>query len=128
MKTIHQHYLNLRDWAKGMNEAQGALAFWLQSPAAEAIFDVGSTHGSMDDSDHDIYACLKEAEAKFAENGWTHLGCAIRWIASCYPEQTPKRYGFSSWRQILYESKIFETRRDRPECEPAVVWYRGKSD
>lgn len=124
-KTIHQHYLNLRDWAKGMNEAQETLALWLQSPAADGIFDAGSIHGSVDGSDHGIYACLKEAEAKFAEGGWTHLGCAIRWIASCYPEQTPKRYGYSSWRQILHESKQFETRIDRAGREPAVVWYRG---
>ncbi|WP_223435005.1 MULTISPECIES: OST-HTH/LOTUS domain-containing protein [unclassified Pseudomonas] len=70
--------------------------------------------------------CLREAETKLAEGGWTRLEASIRWIGGTYPEQTPKRYGCSSLRHVLHESMQFEIRKFQADNERTTVWYRSK--
>lgn len=38
-QTIHEHYLDLHDWAKTMSEAQTAMAMWLNSQDCEDMLD-----------------------------------------------------------------------------------------
>ncbi|ENY75611.1 hypothetical protein C206_21389 [Pseudomonas putida TRO1] len=54
-----------------------------------------------------ITACLREAESKLAQAGWTPLFEAIYWIAKTHP----KRYGCGSWCHIIHESQQFEIRK-----------------
>ena len=74
-----------------------------------------------------VTACLREAETKLAQAGWTPLLEAIHWIAKTYPEQTPKRYGCESWHHVIHESQQFEIRKQsQAENGATVVWYRSR--
>ena len=126
-KTIHQHYLNLRDWAKSMSEAQTAMASWLDSQDCEDSLESAWANATGNRPESEICRSLHEAEIKLGEEGWTHLGAAIQWIARSYPEQKPERYGFKSWKQLLHESEQFEIRNARAHNQPTVVWYRSKA-
>lgn len=80
-----------------------------------------------------IVSSLREAEVALAQggqDGWTVLNAAIAWQRQHAPEQTPKRYGCSSWRQVLHESGQFEVRKQAPAEGAAatngvVVCYRS---
>lgn len=70
---------------------------------------------------------LRDAEATLAVDEWTPLR-AIEYISGLEPSHTPKRYGCSSWRQVLHELAIFTIRRE--QSEPGVAketWYRSRS-
>ncbi|WP_025809361.1 OST-HTH/LOTUS domain-containing protein [Pseudomonas chlororaphis] len=126
-ETINRHYLNLQCWDKAMDEAQAELASFMQSQAFEdALIDGIRVDGSVYWPGSGICRCLREAETKLAEGGWTRLEAAIRWIGGTYPEQTPKRYGCSSWRHVLHESRQFEIRKSQVDNERTAVWYRSK--
>jgi hypothetical protein len=71
-----------------------------------------------------IVNLLREAEAALAVDGWTPLARAIEYISSREPSHTPKRYGCSSWRQVLHESGVFTIRRDQSGPGAATeTWY-----
>ncbi|AZC56839.1 hypothetical protein C4K34_2674 [Pseudomonas chlororaphis subsp. piscium] len=126
-ETINRHYLNLQCWDKAMDEARAELASFMQSQAFEdALIDGIRVDGSVYWPGSGICRCLREAETKLAEGGWTRLEAAIRWIGGTYTEQTPKRYGCSSWRHVLHESRQFEIRKSQVDNERTAVWYRSK--
>ena len=126
-ETINRHYLNLQCWAKTMDEARAEMASIMQSQAFSDVFIDGIRgDGSVYWPGSGICLCLREAETKLAEGSWTRLEAAIRWIGSAYPEQTPKRYGCSSWRHALHESRQFEIRKSQADNERTAVWYRSK--
>lgn len=125
-QTIHQHYLDLRSWAKHMDQSRIMMASFIQSRAFDEIFEGNKKSGSVDWTKSDIYQCLCEAETQLAKDGWTRLEAAISWIGHTYPKQTPKQYGCSSWGQVLHESRGFEIRKDRADGQRTVVWYRRK--
>ena len=125
-QTINRHCLNLQCWAKGMIEARARLASFIQSQTFEDELDGIRVDGSVDWPASGICGCLREAEIKFGEDGWTRLQAAIRWIGDAYPEQTPKRYGCSRWRHALHESQQFEIRKSQADNGRTVVWYRSK--
>ena len=128
-ETINRHYLNLQSWAKSMNEAQAKMASFMHSPDFLDMFIDGiCVDGSVDWPRSGICSCLREAETNRSEGGWTRLEAAIRWIGITYPEQTPKRYGCSSWRHVLHESKQFEIRKTQAEYRLTTVWYRSKTN
>ena len=125
-ETINRHCLSLHCWTKHMIEAGAKVASFMQSQACEDVFDGIRVDGSVDWPGSGICRCLREAETKLAEEGWTRLDASIRWIGGNYPEQTPKRYGCSSWRHVLLESLQFEIRNSQADNEPTAVWYRSK--
>ncbi len=126
-KTIHQNYLNLREWATSLSDSKAAIASWLGSQDAREMLESIFANRSIGGPGDEIYGRLREAGAKFSEHGWTHLGVAIHWINSSYPDQTPKRYGFKTWKQLLHESPQFETRRVRSDDKSTVLWYRCRA-
>lgn len=125
-ETINRHCLNLQCWAKTMIEARAKMASFIQSQTFEDVFDGIRVDGSVDWPGSGICRCLREAETKLAEGGWTRLEAAIRWIGGTYPEQTPKRYGCSDWKHALHESQQFEIRKSQADNERTAVWYRSK--
>ncbi|MHC8362664.1 OST-HTH/LOTUS domain-containing protein [Pseudomonas sp. LS2P72] len=124
---INRHCLNLRSWAKTIDVARTEMASFIQSQAFEDVFDGIRVDGSVNWPGSGICSCLREAETKLAEGGWTRLEAAIRWMGSAYPEQTPKRYGCSRWRHALHESRQFEIRKSKADNERTAVWYRSKA-
>jgi hypothetical protein len=126
-ETIDRHCLNLQCWAKTIDVAAAKVASVMQSQEFEdALIDGIREDGSIYWPGSGICRCLREAETKLAEGGWTRLEAAIRWIGGTYQEQTPKRYGCSDWKHALHESQQFEIRKSQADNEPTAVWYRSK--
>jgi hypothetical protein len=125
-ETIDRHCLNLQCWAKTMIEARAIMASIIQSQTFEDVLDGIRVDGSVDWPGSGICRCLREAETKLAEGGWTRLEASILWMGGTYPEQTPKRYGCRRWRHVLHESRQFEIRKSQAGNERTAVWYRSK--
>lgn len=127
-ETIDGHYLTLRDWAKSMDEARQHMVSFMQTPEYRDLVINGiGPDGSVHWAGSGITNCLREAETKLSQAGWTPLFEAIHWIAKTYPEQTPKRYGCGSWRHVIHASQQFEIRKQsQADNVPTVVWYRSR--
>ena len=128
-ETIDGHYLTLRAWVEGMNRARKAAAEFMQSPEFLDFFmnvDVPDVTG-VDWPGSRIVQLLKGEEEASAVEGWTLLNTAISSIRAKEPEQTPKKYGCSSWREVIHKSQLFEIRKNKPAGENGtLVWYRSK--
>ncbi|MBK9198882.1 OST-HTH/LOTUS domain-containing protein [Candidatus Skiveiella danica] len=74
-----------------------------------------------------IVQLLKGEEEASAVESWTLLNAAIPSIRAKEPEQTPKQYGCSSWREVIHKSQLFEIRKTKSAGENGtLVWYRSK--
>lgn len=126
-ETIDGHYLTLRDWAKSMDEARQLMVSFMQTPEyRDFVINGIGPGGTIHWAGSGITNCLREAETKLAQAGWTPLFEAIHWIAKTYPEQTPKRYGCGSWRHVIHASQQFEIRKQsQADTGATVVWYRS---
>jgi len=129
-ETIDGHYLTLRGWAEGMDEARALMASFMRTAAFEDLLVNGITpDGTVDWPASGAVCCLREAEARFAAEGWTHLNTATAWIRAQHPEQQPQRYGCGSWRHVIHESRLFEIRRTiNTEQGRGEVWYRSRQE
>ncbi|HSI49159.1 MAG TPA: OST-HTH/LOTUS domain-containing protein [Ideonella sp.] len=127
---VDSHYATLAAWAKSMQDAHAVTASFFASKAWEDYFVHGiAPEGTVDWPRATVVELLREATTAHAQAGWTNLADAIRRIGALHPEQTPKRYGCTSWRQVLHESKHFEVRRDKAMDEsPGQTWYRRRDD
>ncbi|HGS8012525.1 OST-HTH/LOTUS domain-containing protein [Pseudomonas aeruginosa] len=127
-ETIDGHYLTLRDWAKSMDEARQLMVSFMQTPEyRDFVINGIGPDGTVHWASSGITNCLREAETKLAQEGWTPLFEAIHWIAKTYPEQTPKRYGCGSWRHVIHASQQFEIRKQsQADTGATVVWYRSR--
>lgn len=127
-ETIDGHYLTLREWARGMDNARTMMASFMETTAfKDMFFDGIQPDGSVHWPGCGIVNQLREAEAELAQEGWTPLLAAIAWIGSRAPEQIPKRYGCGSWRHVIHESRQFEIRKQgQSENGGTVVWYRSR--
>jgi hypothetical protein len=142
--TIDRHFATLRSWAEQMDNVRAVAASFMQSDTfndflINGIAPDGQVHWPMSG----IVGSLREAEQALALSGdqahWTELNAAIAWIAKQHPDQTPKRYGCSSWRQVLHESREFEVMKKTPAQAPTagagtttttgtVVCYRSRRE
>ena len=128
-ETIDGHYLTLRAWVEGVNGARKAAAEFMQSPEFLDFFMnvvVPDVKG-VDWPSSRIVQLLKGEEEASAVEGWTLLNIAIPSIRAKEPEQTPKQYGCSSWREVIHKSQLFEIRKTKSAGENGtLVWYRSK--
>lgn len=141
--TIDRHYQTLRSWAEHMDKARALAASVMNSDAFKDLFIDGiAPDGQVNWPASGIVSSLREAEQALAPLGnqahWVELNAAIAWISRQHPDQTPKRYGCSSWRQVLHESGEFEVMR-KPAPAPntgagtttttgTVVCYRSRRE
>ncbi len=142
--TIDRHYQTLRAWAEQMDNVRALAASFMNSDAFKDMFIDGiAPDGQVNWPASGIVSSLREAELALAPSGgqahWTELNAAIAWIARQHPDQTPKRYGCSSWRQVLHESREFEVMKKTPAQAPTagagpttttgtVVCYRSRRE
>lgn len=127
-ETIDGHFLTLRGWAQSMQEAWAHMAAVMVTPAYQDFVVNGTwPDGAVNWPTSGAVSYLREAESRFAVNGWTKLNAATAWIREQHPDQQPLRYGCGSWRQVIHESRQFEIRKqvdmDRGCNE---VWYRSR--
>ena len=124
-EIIDSHFLTLRQWVKNIEESQALVASFMQTPAFEDALDGIQPDGTVIWPASGIVRNLRLAEAKLAQDGWTKLNAAIAWIREHDDtEQTPGRYGCSSWRHVIHESGQFDIHKESTDGG-TVVWYRS---
>ena len=125
---VDTHYATLAAWAKSMQDAHAMTASFFASKAWEDFFIHGvAPEGTVDWPRATVVKALQEAAAVHAKDGWTNLADAIEHIGARHRDQTPKRYGCSSWRQVLHESSLFDIRRNKAmDASPGATWYRSR--
>jgi OST-HTH/LOTUS domain len=125
-RLIDERFEELRQIAQHQDVARQEMADVMQSREFEDFL----LHGILPGGAGAIWsACtivnlLRDAETALAVDGWTPLAKAIKYISDREPSHTPKRYGCSSWRQVLHESAVFTIRRE--QTEPGATketWY-----
>jgi hypothetical protein len=141
--TIDRHYQTLHTWAEHMDNARALAASSMNSDAfKDMLIDGIAPDGQVHWPVSGIVSSLRKAEQALAPLGsqahWVELNAAIAWIGRQHPDQTPKRYGCSSWRQVLHESGEFEVMK-KPAPAPntgagtttttgTVVCYRSRRE
>ena len=114
-RLIDERFDELRKIAQHQDEGRKAMAYAMQSE----VFRDFLLHGILPGGTGVIWpSCtivnlLREAETTLAVDGWTPLVKAIEYISGREPSHTPKRYGCSSWPQVLHESAVFTIRREQ---------------
>ncbi|KQV96216.1 OST-HTH/LOTUS domain-containing protein [Pelomonas sp. Root1237] len=135
---IDKHYQTLRTWAEQMDHVRAFAASFMDSPAfKEMLIDGIAPDGQVHWPISGIVSSLREAEQGLATSSgvgsWIELNAAIAWIGKHHPDQTPKRYGCSSWRQVLHECRLFEVKKQAPtegvnSTHGTVVCYRSRRE
>lgn len=112
-KQINAHYVELQQYGMHCGDSRAIMARYLNTSEFRDFF----IHGIMPEkarvhwASSTVVNLLRDAEAALAKEGWTLLLNAIAYIGMREAEQTPKRYGCSSWRHVLHESNQFELRK-----------------
>ena len=105
---IDLHYEQLREWAGGMQQT----AEPIQSAAMRELLENGiAPDGTVYWPLAGIVDVLREAASELAVEGWASVEEAGKWIAERHPEQLPAKYGCSSWRHVVHQSRFFELRK-----------------
>ncbi|MGJ7492685.1 OST-HTH/LOTUS domain-containing protein [Variovorax sp. ZT4R33] len=135
---IETHYQTLRTWAEQMDHVRAFAASFMDSPAfKDMLIDGIAPDGQVHWPISGIVSSLREAEQGMATSSgvgsWIELNAAIAWIGKHHPDQTPKRYGCSSWRQVLHECQLFEVKKQAPtedaiSTHGTVVCYRSRRE
>lgn len=123
---IDERFAELREIAQHQDEARKEAASYIQSDEFKEFVLHGILPGGTGAiwSSCTIVKLLRNAEAELSEDGWTLLSRAIVYVSGREPSHTPKRYGCSSWRQVLHESTEFTIRREQSEPGAAKeTWY-----
>ena len=127
-RLIEEQLSALRSLAKSFESSRDVLVDILNSE----FFAHWITHGQFPPQAIDwpytsIVSNLVAAELEYQEGGWTELSKAIEFIRSENPEVTPRRYGCSSWRQVIHESRLFDIeKRMDADSGQKRIWYRRK--
>lgn len=123
---IDQHFEQLRGSAEHMGQVRRLAAEFVSSDTFHDLVVYGiAPDGTVHWPDSGIVHALRKATDEFATDGWTPVALAGRWISEQYPEQQPAKYGCSSWRQVVHESRLFELRYHEVNGRRAAI-YRAK--
>jgi hypothetical protein len=122
LESIATHYFNLLDWAKSFDNIRD-----LFNSALQDFLDGIHQDGSVSWPVNGLTDCLVYAGEALSHDGWTRLSDAIRWCSTTYPNQTLRRYGCASWREVIHKSGLFETRKSiDPKSDNSRIHYRSK--
>jgi len=130
-QQINEHFERLRQWHGHFSGVRADMAAFMQTPEYYDFVVYGIYPGGAGVSwpSSGIVQLLREAEGALnkQEGGWTSLQSAIEYIRTQAPEQTPKKYGCHSWREVIHESKQFEVHKEMSGPDNStVVWYRSR--
>lgn len=126
-ETIDGHYFTLHGWTQSMEQARAQMASFAATPAFKDFLVNGIwPDEAVDWPTGRAVSCLREAESRFATNGWTKLNAATSWIREHHPDQQPLSYGCASWRQVVHESRQFDIRKQVDNNGRNEVWYRSR--
>ena len=123
---IDQHFEQLRGWAEHMDQARRLAAEFVQSDVFHDLVINGiAPDGTVDWPAAGVVRALRDAASELAVDGWTPVAAAGHWISERHPEQLPAKYGCSSWRQVVHESRLFELRYRNVDGQRAA-WYKAR--
>jgi len=125
---IDRHLVSLQGWAASMNEAKQSLAAFIASSEYKDFLKAQLLPASSqrEAALPGLIELLRMAEADQENDGWTALNAAIALLRKTAPEETPRKYTFGSWRQVLHDARVFEVRRGPVEPGGAMeTWYRS---
>lgn len=126
-ERIDRHHCELAEWARRMNESRAMMASFVQTGAFHDMAVNGiAPDGCFEWSSSGIVRALREAAGKMSELGWARLDQSLAWIASSHPEQTPAKYGCSTWPQVLNESRLFDLEYRIADDGSKVPWFRPR--
>ncbi|WP_156116537.1 OST-HTH/LOTUS domain-containing protein [Massilia sp. 9096] len=128
-QRIDGHCQLLKTWASNLGEFRTRVSSLVQSKAFEDAFVHGANpDGSVCWTRSSIVECLRNAEAAYQTDGWTPLDAAITFISKEHRDQTPRKYGCRTWRQVLKKSGLFELRSSAsPVGKRGQTWYRSQT-
>lgn len=120
---------DIKAWATSHEDAKLAHAQFLQSEEGYAMVVNGILpNGEVMWSVSGIVSALREAALAHSQpDGWAKLSDAIDWIDTHAPTQKPSKYGCSTYRQAIHESKAFEVKRERDEEGSVTFLFRKKA-
>lgn len=111
-ERIDALYSTISVWAESHLKAAEALSSFLDSEEGrKAFLDILSPRNLVDWGSVPVVAALRAAQEELSSGGWTSLEEAVRWLALKCPDETPGKYGCSSWRHLLHESRLFEIQK-----------------
>ncbi|HBN9060782.1 hypothetical protein IPC1147_32990 [Pseudomonas aeruginosa] len=119
----------LRAMAKAMDEARQEIGAFIASEAGNdmIVYGIMPGDGPMHWPSTTIVQWLLNAEVACSVNGWTRLTDAISYIEQRNQGLTPGKYGCRTWRQVVHESKLFQSERRREhQAGGSALWYRSK--
>ena len=126
-QRIDRHYLELVEWATGMERARELAASFAQSQAFHDLVVNGiAPDGSFDWPDTGMVRALREAMESVGSKGWTRLEDARTWLAAHHSEQTPGKYGCRSWPQVVSESRLFDLQYRTAVDGRKEAWIRER--
>lgn len=129
-ERVGEHFGRLQAWATGMQRTRRMASELDNTPEFEDIFLHGILPGGAGViwTLSTIVCLLRDAERDLNTDGWTQLEDAIAWIRARNPEHTPTKYGCSTWRQVIHESREFEIRKEKLESNNRnLIWYRSRT-
>lgn len=125
--SIDRYYLELRDWAQGMDNARAMSASFAQSDTFQDLVVNGiAPDGSFDWPFTGIVSVLREGVQQFGVEGWASLEAVRTWAAEHHPEQSPGKYSRRTWPQVLHESSLFDLQYRVDEAGKKVAWFRER--
>ena len=130
LKRIGTSHAELKRWTDQTAAAKRRMVNLMNTPEFTAFVVDGILPGGAGVAWESctVVSELRDAEIILSEDGWTSLAKAINYLRKTAPEQTPRKYGCSSWRHLLHESGQFEVRKYRSEAgDTTEVWYRSRS-
>jgi hypothetical protein len=108
---IDQHHERLWQWLDDVERCRRCVAEFGKSDAfGDGVTNGVAANGKVEPPETGIVRALRNAAGALSVDGWAPVEGAGKWIAKQIPEQVPKKYGCSSWRQVVHESKVFELR------------------
>lgn len=105
-RLIETHIEDLRAWTKDTNRVRPYVAEQLKSGPLHDL--LVSDYPPLNISA--IESALFEAAANLAVENWTPVSDASAWISERYPQEHPSSYGCRRWRQVIHNSKHFDSR------------------
>jgi hypothetical protein len=126
---IDRHLVSLQGWAASMDETRLSVAAFITSTEYKDFLKAQllPANSQREAALPGLIELLRTAEADQAKDGWTALNAAIALLRKAAPEETPSKYTFGSWRQVLHDARVFEVRRGPGEPGGAMeTWYRSR--
>lgn len=121
---LDTHRTQFHHWLSSWRDSAKAVSEFTQSEEFENLLDGIRPDGTIDWSAAGIVAALSEAAEILSAGAWTRLDAACAWIQREAPSQIPSRYGCSTYRQVIHESRAFDVKRESDAEGCTVFLYK----